>query len=104
MCEKHAGKAAPAETLPSPQIKRLGFMIGEGLIPEDFDRMGAVEIERCLRATREPAGVAIKRSMGRPDRSIDLEIMSRRISCDARARKMSYTARTRLTPPSRRGA
>jgi hypothetical protein len=48
MCEKHAGKAAPAETLPSPQIKRLGFMIGEGLIPEDFDRMGAVEIERLF--------------------------------------------------------
>jgi hypothetical protein len=45
MFKKHAGKAAPAEAPPSPQIKRLGFMIGEGSIPDDFDRMGAVEIE-----------------------------------------------------------
>ncbi|SPS01100.1 type II toxin-antitoxin system Phd/YefM family antitoxin [Cupriavidus taiwanensis] len=27
------------------QIKRLGFMAGQGLVPDDFDRMGEREIE-----------------------------------------------------------
>jgi len=29
-----------------PEVQRLGFMAGEILIPEDFDRMGNAEIER----------------------------------------------------------
>lgn len=32
---------APAEG----QVKRLGFMAGQGQVPDDFDRMGAREIE-----------------------------------------------------------
>ena len=32
---------------PSPgQIRRLGFMAGQIEVPDDFDRMGATEIER----------------------------------------------------------
>jgi hypothetical protein len=27
---------------------RLGFIVGQGLIPEDFDRMGEVEIKRLF--------------------------------------------------------
>ena len=30
------------------QIRRLGFMAGRILIPDDFDRMGRTEIERLL--------------------------------------------------------
>jgi hypothetical protein len=48
MSEKRDGKAARAENALSPRDRRLGFMIGEGLIPDDFDRMGAVEIERLF--------------------------------------------------------
>ena len=29
-------------------MKRLGFMIGEGQIPKDFDRTGGAEIERLF--------------------------------------------------------
>ncbi|WP_354683099.1 type II toxin-antitoxin system prevent-host-death family antitoxin [Cupriavidus necator] len=27
------------------QVKRLGFMAGQGQVPDDFDRMGQAEIE-----------------------------------------------------------
>ncbi len=30
------------------QVRRLGFMAGEISVPDDFDRMGAAEIERLF--------------------------------------------------------
>jgi prevent-host-death family protein len=34
---------------PAPgAVRRLGFMAGEIAVPEDFDRMGAAEIERLF--------------------------------------------------------
>lgn len=30
------------------QVRRLGFMVGEISVPDDFDRMGAAEIERLF--------------------------------------------------------
>ncbi|TQV64678.1 MAG: type II toxin-antitoxin system prevent-host-death family antitoxin [Halothiobacillaceae bacterium] len=30
------------------QVRRLGFLAGEIRVPDDFDRMGAVEIERLF--------------------------------------------------------
>jgi hypothetical protein len=30
------------------QIRRLGFMVGHILVPDDFDRMGSEEIERIF--------------------------------------------------------
>jgi len=30
------------------QIKRLGFMVGQISVPDDFDRMGEAEIERMF--------------------------------------------------------
>jgi prevent-host-death family protein len=30
------------------EIRRLGFMAGQILVPEDFDRMGSAEIERLF--------------------------------------------------------
>ena len=36
--------AAPTGT----EIKRLGFMKGQISVPDDFDRMGAAEIERIF--------------------------------------------------------
>ena len=30
------------------QIRRLGFMVGEIAVPDDFDRMGGAEIERLF--------------------------------------------------------
>ena len=32
--------------------KRLGFMIGEGKVPDDFNTMGASEIERMFYETK----------------------------------------------------
>ncbi len=32
------------------QVRRLGFMLGQISVPEDFDRMGAEEIERIFRS------------------------------------------------------
>jgi prevent-host-death family protein len=34
----------------SEEVKRLGFMIGEIEVPDDFDRMGEEEIERMINA------------------------------------------------------
>ncbi len=31
-------------------VKRLGFMLGEISVPEDFDRMGSAEIEKLFDA------------------------------------------------------
>jgi prevent-host-death family protein len=41
-------KVTPLESAMKPKPRRLGFMAGEGLISEDFDRMGAVEIDRLF--------------------------------------------------------
>jgi prevent-host-death family protein len=30
------------------QVRRLGFMAGEIVVPDDFDRMGSAEIERLF--------------------------------------------------------
>jgi len=30
------------------QVKRLGFMVGQISVPDDFDRMGEAEIERIF--------------------------------------------------------
>jgi antitoxin (DNA-binding transcriptional repressor) of toxin-antitoxin stability system len=30
------------------QIRRLGFMVGQILVPDDFDRLGTTEIERLF--------------------------------------------------------
>ena len=47
-----AGKPAVKVTaLAAPsgsQIRRLGFMVGHILVPDDFDRMGSEEIERIF--------------------------------------------------------
>ena len=39
-------KVTPLDAPPVP--KRLGFMAGEIAVPEDFDQMGAAEIERLF--------------------------------------------------------
>lgn len=41
-------KVTPLDAPEAPDIRRLGFMAGQGSIPEDFDRMGAAEIERMF--------------------------------------------------------
>ncbi len=47
-----AGKPAVKVTaLSAPtgaQVRRLGFMLGQISVPDDFDRMGAEEIERIF--------------------------------------------------------
>ena len=30
------------------QVKRIGFMVGEIAVPDDFDRMGSAEIEQLF--------------------------------------------------------
>lgn len=30
------------------QVKRVGFMEGQGIVPDDFDRMGEAEIEQMF--------------------------------------------------------
>jgi hypothetical protein len=30
------------------QVRRLGFMAGQILVPDDFDRMGSTDIERLF--------------------------------------------------------
>ncbi len=41
-------QVAPLQAATKPVAQRLGFMAGQGLVPEDFDRMGEVEIERLF--------------------------------------------------------
>ncbi len=38
-------KVVPLETPEAGRVRRLGFMVGEIMAPDDFDRMGAAEIE-----------------------------------------------------------
>jgi antitoxin (DNA-binding transcriptional repressor) of toxin-antitoxin stability system len=37
-------KVVPLETPKVGQVRRLGFMAGQIAVPDDFDRMGEVEI------------------------------------------------------------
>ena len=41
-------KVVPLDAPSSGEKKRLGFMAGQGTVPDDFDRMGAAEIERLF--------------------------------------------------------
>jgi prevent-host-death family protein len=41
-------KVVPLETPEAGQVRRLGFMIGQIAVPDDFDRMGDAEIEQLF--------------------------------------------------------
>jgi prevent-host-death family protein len=41
-------KVMPLNAPEAGQMKRLGFMVGQIVVPDDFDRLGAVEIERLF--------------------------------------------------------
>ncbi|MHB1360242.1 MAG: type II toxin-antitoxin system Phd/YefM family antitoxin [Rhodocyclaceae bacterium] len=41
-------KVVPLDEATSGTARRLGFMAGEILVPEDFDRMGGEEIENLF--------------------------------------------------------
>ena len=41
-------KVMPLNAPEAGQVKRLGFMVGQITVPDDFDRMGAVEIEQLF--------------------------------------------------------
>lgn len=41
-------KVTRLDTPSAGQIRRLGFMTGEIVVPDDFDRMGSEEIERLF--------------------------------------------------------
>ncbi|MGH7037988.1 MAG: type II toxin-antitoxin system Phd/YefM family antitoxin [Stellaceae bacterium] len=41
-------KVVPLDAPASGETRRLGFMAGEIAVPDDFDRMGAAEIEKIF--------------------------------------------------------
>ena len=41
-------KVVPLNAPEAGQVKRLGFMAGQITVPDDFDRMGATEIEQLF--------------------------------------------------------
>jgi prevent-host-death family protein len=41
-------KVTPLDTPVAGQVRRLGFMAGQVVVPDDFDRMGNAEIERLF--------------------------------------------------------
>ena len=41
-------KVTSLETPVAGQVRRLGFLEGRIAVPDDFDRMGSIEIERLL--------------------------------------------------------
>jgi prevent-host-death family protein len=41
-------KVTALDTPTARQVRRLGFMAGEIAVPDDFDRMGSVEIEELF--------------------------------------------------------
>jgi prevent-host-death family protein len=41
-------KVTALDTPTATQVRRLGFMAGEIAVPDDFDRMGSVEIEELF--------------------------------------------------------
>lgn len=42
-------KVTALDALPAGGKRRLGFMVGQIAVPDDFDAMGATEIERAFR-------------------------------------------------------
>jgi antitoxin (DNA-binding transcriptional repressor) of toxin-antitoxin stability system len=38
-------KVSKLDPPPAPDVKRLGFMSGQLLVPDDFDQMGGMDIE-----------------------------------------------------------
>jgi prevent-host-death family protein len=45
-------KVVPLETPEAGRVRRLGFMVGQIAVPDDFDRMGEAEIERLFGISR----------------------------------------------------
>jgi prevent-host-death family protein len=45
-------KVTALDTPTARQVRRLGFMAGEIAVPDDFDRMGSVEIEELFGGNR----------------------------------------------------
>ena len=45
-------RVVPLEALPPEKVRRLGFMKGQIAVPDDFDRMGAAEIEEIFGGSR----------------------------------------------------
>ena len=41
-------KVVPVDSPEAGQVRRLGFMVGQIQVPDDFDRMGSLEIERLF--------------------------------------------------------
>jgi prevent-host-death family protein len=41
-------KVVPLDTSAAVKARRLGFMVGEISVPDDFDSMGAGEVERVF--------------------------------------------------------
>ena len=41
-------KVVPLDAPAAAEMKRLGFMVGEISVPDDFDRMGEKEIEKAF--------------------------------------------------------
>jgi prevent-host-death family protein len=46
-------KVVPLEEPPPKRVRRLGFMEGQGSVPEDFDTTGQEEIERTFYGDEE---------------------------------------------------
>jgi prevent-host-death family protein len=44
-------KVVPLETPEAGEVRRLGFMAGQIAVPDDFDRLGEVEIEQLFGKT-----------------------------------------------------
>jgi prevent-host-death family protein len=44
-------KVMPLNAPESSQVKRLGFMVGQITVPDDFDRMGTAQIEQLFEGT-----------------------------------------------------
>jgi PIN domain nuclease of toxin-antitoxin system len=58
------------------QIRRLGFMAGQITVPDDFDSMGAKEIELLFSAA-SLWEIVIKRGIGRSDFQVDARVLRR---------------------------
>ena len=41
-------KVVPLDTPIAGQVKRLGFLVGQIAVPDDFDHMGAPDIEKLF--------------------------------------------------------
>ncbi|MGD9842132.1 MAG: type II toxin-antitoxin system Phd/YefM family antitoxin [Steroidobacteraceae bacterium] len=45
-------KVMPLNAPEAGQAKRVGFMVGQITVPDDFDRMGSAEIEQLFDGTK----------------------------------------------------